>query len=432
MTEVHPGRTSARPRVVIIGAGFAGINAAHELEHAPVDVTLVDRNNFNTFQPLLYQVATTFLPPEQVGAPLRSVFERHRNLEVRVGQVTGVDLDAREVQVDREEPLPYDYLVVTAGSTTNFLGIDGLEEHAFPLYTMGDAVRLRTHLLEQFEQFEAMPVPDPALTTVVVVGGGATGVETAGALMAMSRQRVGGTELRVVLVEALPRLLSAFSERSAQGALKDLRKRGVEVRLETPVASADGRCVTFKDGSSIDTTTVVFAAGVMASKLGSVLGIDLGKGGSIKVDPDLRVPGHPEVFAAGDLAAPQRPEGAQPFPLIAPNAIQQGKHVGKMLERLVRGEGTEPFAYFDKGSLAVIAFGDAIAEIPLVFGSQKSRTLKLRGRVAYLVWAGVHIFYLLGFRNRFKTLADWGWNALTHSGGNGILVRQVSAADDAT
>ena len=205
------------------------------------------------------------------------------------------------------------------------------------------------------------------------------------------------------------------------------------MRLETPVASADDARVTFQDGDSIATTTVVFAAGVMASRLGEALGVDLGKGGSVKVRPDLRVPGHDDVFAAGDIAAPERPEGAAPFPLVAPNAIQQGKHVGSAIRRLVAGKDVQPFEYFDKGTMAVIAFGDAVAEIPAVFGSQKSRTVKVGGLPAYLIWGGVHIFYLLGFRNRIKTLTDWAWNGLTNSSGNGILVRSSAApGPDAT
>lgn len=419
-------RPTGRPRVVVIGAGFAGLNAVHHLARHEVDITIVDRNNFHTFQPLLYQVATAYLPPEQVGATVRTVFRKQRNVSVRVGLVEDIDWDERVVKIADGDPLPYDYLLIAAGATTNYFGIPGMSEHGWPLYTMGDAVRLRLHLLEEMEEASKQPGGNRARQTVVVVGGGPTGVETAGALAAMGREHVAGDdELRVVLVEALPRLLNTFSERSGRQALKDLRRRGVEVLLSTAVASADGTGVVFKNGERIDTRTVVWAAGVQASPLGRTVGLELGKGGSIVVGPDLQVVGHPGVFAAGDIASISPPPKAGPPPLVAPNAIQQGKHVGDSIARLVDGRTTEPFSYFDKGSMAVIAWGDAVTEIPIPL--LRGRILRVAGLPAWLLWAGVHVVYLVGFRNRVKTITDWLWSSVSSSAGSAILVRPPSS-----
>jgi NADH dehydrogenase len=409
---------------VVVGAGFAGLNCVHHLSRDDVEVTLVDRNNFHTFQPLLYQVATSYLPPEQVGATLRSIFRRQDNVRVRVGEVTSVEFEERVVHLRDGGALPYDYLVLAVGATTNFFGIAGMDEHAWPLYTMGDAVRLRLHLLEQLEK--AAAEPDPERSTVVVVGGGPTGVETAGALAEMGHDHIGGdVEMRVVLVELLPRLLNTFSEQSSRRALKDLRRRGVEVRLNTSVEAADDHGVQLKGGERIATRTVVWGAGVQASPLGRALGLQLGRGGSVVVGPDLRVKGLPvggdRVFALGDLASIDPPPPTGPPPLVAPNAIQQGKHAGEQIERLLDGKDTEPYAYFDKGILAVIAKGDAVAELP-VPGTHGHR-IKASGFPAWALWAGVHIAYLVGFRNRLKTLTDWLWNFVLTTGGGGILVR---------
>ena len=413
---------SHRSKVVVIGAGFSGLNAVHELAKSPVDVTIVDRNNFHTFQPLLYQVATSYLPPEQVGSTIRAVFRKQKNVNVRVGLVDTIDWDAQEVRFADSDPLPYDYLVVAAGATTNFFGIEGMQEHAWPLYTMGDAVRLRLHLLEELEAAAAKPGEDLSRQTVVVVGGGPTGVETAGALAAMGKEHVGGdVDMRVVLVEALPRLLNTFSEKSGRQALEDLRRRGVEVLLDTAVASSDEQGVALKTGARIDTRTVVWAAGVQASPLGRTLGVELGKGGSVVVGPDLQITGHPGVFAAGDIASISPVPAAGAPPLVAPNAIQQGKHVGKQIVRLLAGQPTEPFRYFNKGTMAVIARGDAVTEIPVP--GFRGRILRVAGAPAWFLWAGVHVVYLIGFRNRVKTLTDWLWSSLTSSGGGAILVR---------
>nr|WP_269205070.1 NAD(P)/FAD-dependent oxidoreductase [Motilibacter aurantiacus] len=421
VTSAFP-HASGRPHVVVIGAGFAGLNAVHELRGAPVDITIIDRNNFHTFQPLLYQVATSYLPPEQVGSTIRTIFRRQKNVKVRVGEVSGVEWDTQTVELTDGTTVPYDYLVLAAGATTNFFGIPGMDEHAYPLYTMSDAVRLRLHLLEEIEQAARDRSSDRSHETVVVVGGGPTGVETAGSLAEMSCHHIGGeVDLRVVLVEMMPRLLNTFSEQSGEQTLKDLRKRGVEILLNTSVKSADEKGVELSDGQRIETRTVVWGAGVQASPLGRKLGLELGRGGSIVVEPDLRVPGRDNVFAIGDIASPKRPEGARPFPLVAPNAIQQGKHTGKQIAKLVAGQQPAPFEYFDKGILAVIAKGDAVAELPLPGSSGKR--IKAKGFPAWALWAGVHIVYLVGFRNRLKTLTDWVYNFGLGSGGGGILVR---------
>ncbi len=414
-----------RPRVIVVGGGFAGINAAHALARSEADVILVDRHNYHTFQPLLYQVSTGYLPPEEVGAALRSVFRRQANLTVRVAVVVSVDWKDRRLSLQDDTALDFDYLVLAAGAETNYFGIVGMAEHAWPLYTLADAVALRAHLLGTLEQVAPTGRPADAEITTVVVGGGPTGVETAGALASMAHEVVGPVAtLRVVLVEAGPRLLSAFNPRSSERALQDLRRRSVDVRLRRTVQAADAGGVTLDGGERIQSSTVIWAAGVQANGLGRTLGLDLSRG-RVVVDPYLQVPDHPNVFVAGDLAAVAAPHPGALLPMLAPVAIQAGRHAGEEVARLVAGEPLARFRYHDKGMMAVLGRGDAVAELPLLLGAGTSRRYRLRfgGLPAWLLWVGVHIAYLICFSNRVKVLVDWGWSYFTSRGAGAILVR---------
>ena len=411
---------SARPYVVVVGGGFAGLNAAQALAHADADVTLVDRHNYHTFQPLLYQVSTGYLPPEEVGAAYRSVFRHQSNLTVRVAGAASVDWTDQKLGLSDGSSLGFDYLILAVGAETNFFGITGMAEHAWPLYTLADATALRTHLLGALEH-AAKPQPSETVTAVVV-GGGPTGVETAGALASMADEVVGPVAtLRVILVEAGPRLLSTFSPRSSERALHDLRRRGVEVRLDHDVQAADASGVTLGSGERIQSATVIWAAGVQANRLAQTLGLALTRG-RVVVDTHLRVADHPNVFVAGDLAAIDAAQAGGLLPMLAPVAIQAGRHAGRQVARLIAGEPLVGFRYHDKGIMAVLGRGDAVAELPLLGAANRYR-LRFGGRPAWLLWVGVHIAYLICFSNRIKVLLDWGWNYVTSHGAGAILVR---------
>jgi NADH dehydrogenase len=404
----------------VVGAGFAGLNVVHELRDAKVDITLVDRNNFHTFQPLLYQVATAYLPAEQVGTNIRTLFQNYDNVEVEVADVEGVDWSTNTLQLEHERTVRFDYLVVATGATTNYFDIPGMAQNAWPLYTLADASVLRRHLLADLETSVLDHKRDPHESTIVVIGGGPTGVEMAGALTSMAGDLLhqDAQDLHVVLVEALPRLLNNFSEKSGRRALADLRRRGVDVRLGAMVASADSEGITFKDGTRIDAKTIVWAAGVKANVLGERLGLETGRGGAIVVNPDLRTPSHPHVFAAGDGAFIKD----NPVPQLAPAAIQGGKHVGKQIQRLVKGKTTDRFTYRNKGIMAVIGRGNAVAELP--------GKLKFGGLLAWLLWLVVHVMYLVGFRNKLKVLIDWGWSYVSARGSNAVYVRDMAISGD--
>ncbi|HEY5356942.1 MAG TPA: NAD(P)/FAD-dependent oxidoreductase [Streptosporangiaceae bacterium] len=415
-----------RPHVVVVGGGFAGINAAHALAHSDADVTLVDRHDYHTFQPLLYQVSTGYLPPEEVGAAFRSVFRRQANLTARVARAVSADWTGRRLRLQDGSGLDFDYLILAAGAETNFFGIPGMTEHSWPLYTLADAVALRIHLLGTLEQVAATQPSAGAKITAVVVGGGPTGVETAAALASMAHEVAGpAATLRVILVEAGPRLLAAFSAHSSQRAFQDLRRRGVDVRLGQNVEAADPGGVTLGGGERIQAGTVIWAAGVQANRLGHTLGLPLSHG-RVTVDPHLQVAGYPNVFVAGDLAAVAAPQPGALLPMLAPVAIQAGRHAGEQVARLIARKPLARFRYHDKGMMAVLGRGDAVAELPLPPGAGHSSRYRLRfsGLPAWLLWAGVHIAYLICFSNRIKVLVDWGWNYCTSRGAGAILVRR--------
>ena len=407
-----------RPHVVIVGSGFGGLNAATRLAREPVDITVVDRDNYHGFWPLLYQVATAGLGADDIAHPIRSIYSGFQNVTVRLGTVTDVDLDERLVEVDGEPSLRYDYLVLAAGSSTSDFGIPGVEEHAFPLKTLPDAVRLRNHILASFERadIDGGATRDPGALTVVLVGGGPTGVEMAGALSELIGRNLAAdfrgldlTKAKVVLVEMTDHVLPGFGRASQQSALETLTQRGVEVCLNTRLAKVTAEGVTFEDGRSIPARTVVWTAGVKANPLAGSLPGKKGKGGTIPVRPDLSMEDHPEVFVIGDLAA-ARPLGrlsghGEQLPQLAQVAIQGGRHTADNIRRVLLGKSTRPFRYRNHGIMATIGRRAAVAELP--------GGLKFRGTLGWLAWLGVHLVFLVGFRNRVVVLINWAWNYLT-------------------
>jgi NADH:quinone reductase (non-electrogenic) len=412
-------------RVVVVGAGFGGLAAARRLAGAPVEVTIVDRNNFHTFLPLLYQVASAGLNAADVAYAVRGIVRRHGNATYRQGTVTAVDWDAGAVLLDGGVSLPFDHLVVAAGATAEYFGIPGAAEHALPLYSLADATALRNHMLACFEAADADPAAvDGGVLTFVIVGGGPTGVETAGALSELFSvvlrkdfPRLDITRARVLLVEMGPDLLPAFAPESRAEARRTLESRGVEVRTGTAVAAVEPTRVTLGDGEELAAHTLIWAAGVRASPLADALGVVAGRGGRVVVGPDLRIPGHPEAFAIGDVAHIDDGTG-KPLPGVAQVAMQSGRHAGDEIRRVLDGRSPLPFRYHDKGSMATIGRRAAVAEIPLPAGLPQ---LRLHGTLGWLAWLGLHLLYLIGFRNRLSVLLNWGWNYLTWDRGPRLI-----------
>jgi NADH:ubiquinone reductase (H+-translocating) len=397
-----------RPHVVILGGGFAGLNAAKALRGADVDITIIDRRNFHLFQPLLYQVAMAALNPSDIAYPIRSVFKRQANVvRVLLGEVSGVDLTARTVTVGVEN-IGYDYLVLATGATHSYFGNDHWEETAPGLKTLEDALTIRGRVLRAFEEAESAPDRAGPLLTFVVVGAGPTGVELAGALVeiavhAMGREFhvVDPSTARVVLVEGADRVLPPYVESLSASARRQLEELGVEVLTEALVTEIDESGVALSNGKRIEAATVLWAAGVQASHIGGLVG-ETDRAGRVVVEPDLTVPGHPEVFVAGDLAA------VPGVPGVAPAAMQMGRHAGRSIKSGVR----RPFRYSNKGMLATIGRARAVADI---------KGLRFGGFPAWMAWLLIHIFYLIGFRNRFFVLAGWAWHYLTFRRGARII-----------
>ncbi|MCC6847691.1 MAG: NAD(P)/FAD-dependent oxidoreductase [Deltaproteobacteria bacterium] len=411
-----------RPHVVIVGGGFGGLAAARALRRAPVRVTLVDRRNHHLFQPLLYQVATAGLSPADIAYPIRAVLRRQRNAHVLLAEATAIDAARREV-VLKDGRLGYDWLVVATGARHAYFGRDEWEALAPGLKSLEDALEIRRRILLAFEKAEREPDVETrrALLTIVIVGGGPTGIELAGAIAEIAREvmkadfrAIDPTETRVVLVEAGPRVLATFPASLSTEAAAALRERGVEVRTETRVTAIDPGSVAF-DGERIAAATVLWAAGVAASPLVTSLGAPLDRAGRLVVAADCSVPDHPEIFVIGDAAAMRGADGA-PLPGIAPVAMQQGRYVARLLRGAIAGRPREPFAYRDKGNLATIGRADAVAHIG---------RLKLHGLLAWILWLVVHILYLVGFRNRVVVLVDWAWAYVTMSRGARLITGDI-------
>jgi len=410
-----------RPHVVIVGAGFGGLAVARGLEKLPVEVTLVDRQNFTTFQPLLYQVATSGLNAADVAHPIRGLFHRQRNLHVQRGEVVGVDWERRIVQLADERQLPFDHLVVAVGAVATWFGVSGAADNATPLYTLDDAVRVRNHVLERFEAADADPsLIDAGELNFVVVGGGPTGVETAGALAELfsvvfkrDYPSLGVGRARVVLVEARGNLLAPFHPSSQRAALDTLRARQVEVRLDETVDEVAADHVRFTSGEVLPTRTVIWAAGVRANPVVERLGLPTVRGGRVEVDADLRVAGHDDVWALGDVAAAPDGRGQGTLPQLAPVAMQSGAHVARQIGRVLEGRPTQPFRFRDKGTMATIGRRSAVAELP--------GRIRLRGTAAWFAWLGLHLLYLAGLRNRLSVLLNWAWGYLTWDRGPRLI-----------
>jgi NADH dehydrogenase len=400
----------AGPSVVIVGAGFAGLNAARALAGQPVRVVVVDRRNHHLFQPLLYQVATAALSPGDIAAPIRHVLRHQRNTEVILGDVERVDAAARTLHLSDGAVVPYDALVVATGATHSYFGHPEWEPLAPGLKTLEDALEIRRRVLTAYELAEREGDPDVrrALMTFVVVGGGATGVELAGALAEIARytlvrdfRHIAPESARVVLVEASPRVLPTYSERLSEAARSQLERIGVEVRTGATVTGIDDHGVD-AGRERISSRTVLWGAGVAASPLARSLGVPLDRSGRVEVLPDLSVPGRPEVFVAGDLA--HVVEDGELVPGIAPAAIQAGRRAARNALRRVQGRRTIRFRYFDRGMLATIGRAAAVGRVFHV---------EVSGLPAWLAWLGVHIAFLIGFRNRVAVLLEWAWSYAT-------------------
>jgi NADH dehydrogenase len=401
----------AHPQIVIVGAGFGGLRAAESLAHLPVKITVVDRKNHHTFQPLLYQVATAGLSPAEITAPVREILHRHKNVEVLLGEVTGFDLERRKVQLHGAE-ISYDYLIVAAGATHAYFGHDDWEPLAPGLKTIEDALEIRRRILLAYELAER----EAALTGMhrplnfVVVGAGPTGVELAGTLAEIARKslpknfrNIDPGKTRIILVEAGPSVLSAYPEDLRQSAVRQLRHLGVEVRTGSAVSDVRSGRVRIGD-EVLPAEVVLWAAGVSASGLGRALGAPVDKAGRVFVEPDLTLPGHREVFVIGDLATLKDKEG-KALPGVAPVAMQEGTFAAHQIKADLAGKPRQVFHYFDKGSLATIGRAAAIAQ----FGK-----IHISGFVAWLSWLFIHIMFLVGFRNRIVVMLQWAWSYLTY------------------
>ncbi len=415
--------TEPVPHVLVIGAGFGGLYAARALRRAPVRVTVVDRRNHHLFLPLLYQVATAGLNPGDIAAPVRRVLRRQSNARVLLAEAAGIDPAAREVRMVDGTRLAFDYLILAAGSVPSYFGHEDWAPHAPPLMGLEDALEVRRRLLLAFEtaEWERDPARRTALLTFVVVGGGPTGVELAGAVAEMARhtlrwdfRNIDPGESRVILLEGGSRVLAQFPPDLSARGRASLERLGVSVRTGAHVTSVDASGVRIGE-ERIEAATVMWAAGVAPSPLTASLQVTLVRG-RVPVNPDLSVPGHPRIYAVGDLAA--APYEGKFVPWLAPAAIQEGRHAARNIVRALRGEPGEPFHYRDKGTLATIGRSAAVADLGRV---------KLSGWIAWVGWLVIHIFFLIGFRNRFLVLFQWAWAYMTWDRGARLLTGRDTA-----
>ena len=413
----------APPKVVILGGGFAGLYLAQNLKRDAVSITLVDRRNHHLFQPMLYQVATAALNAADIASPIRSILRRQKNVEVILGEAARVDVDARQVHLADGAVLPYDYCAIATGARHSYFGHDEWEPLAPGLKSIEDALEIRRRIFLAFERAERESdvARRQQLLTFVIVGGGPTGVELAGALAeirryALSRdfRHIDPREATVTLLEGGPRILAAYPPALSHRAKLDLRALGVDVRENTFVTAIHADAVEAA-GWRIPTTTVIWAAGNEASPLLRTLGSPLDRQGRVLVDPQCAVPGHPEVFVLGDAAACREGSGTM-VPAVAPAAIQMGQYAARAIRAAIAGKPPHPFDYWNKGELAVIGRGDAVANLPW---------LRFGGLVAWLMWIFLHIAYLIGFRNRVLVLIEWGWSYVTYSRGARLITGEV-------
>jgi NADH dehydrogenase len=409
---------ASQHRVVIVGGGFGGLSAALRLGRAPVEVTLVDRCNYHLFQPLLYQVATGTLSPANIASPLRNILKRHKNTRVLLAEATGIDAANRRVILS-DGSIEYDTLIVSTGSSHQYFGHDDWEEFARGLKTVEDATDMRRRILLAFETAERETDPEKlrAYMTFVIVGGGPTGAELAGALAEIARdtlrrdfRNIDPSQARIILVEGTDRVLPVYPPKLSEAARKMIERLGVIVRTGAMVTDVKKESVTVREGDrteTIPTRTVLWAAGVLGSPLGRIVaqetGATIDKAGRVSVEPDLTVAGHPEIYVIGDLANFVHQTG-KPLPGVAQPAIQEGRYVAEAIARRLRGEKSRPFHYFDKGNLATIGRGAAVADL---------NWLQISGFPAWLLWIFVHLLYIVEFQNRLLVFVQWGWFYLT-------------------
>lgn len=413
---------SERPQVVVLGGGFAGMGVVKQLRDANVAITLLDKNDYHTFQPLLYQVATDELAPTEVGFPLRELLHRHPNVVFHQAAVQSVDLAGRQVHAEGLSPLTYDYLVVAPGAVVNYFGTPGAQEHAFPLYTMDDALRLKAQIMGTLEAVDKQPslIEEGALN-FCIVGGGPTGVELAGALAELINAELKQDypnlpidRARVLLYEHSPHLLGPFSPELRTYAENAMRERGVEVHTGTGVSKISANGIELSTAEKVSTRTVVWAAGLQANPLVQTLGVPLVHAGRVAVGPDLQLPGHPGVFVVGDIAEMTDGKTGDVLPGLGAVAMQAGHHAGESIRHLIAGQTPSPFEYLNKGTMAQLGHGAAVAQLPL--------GLTMKGFPAWLAWLGVHLTLLSSEAERNSVFVDWGWNLLTRQRGKRILL----------
>ena len=416
-------------KVVIVGAGFGGLSLAKNLARSSVEVLLIDKHNYHTFQPLLYQVATAGLEAEEIAHATRGIFQGQKNFRFCLGEVTQVNWRERKVYLNDSSEISYDYLVLAAGGTTNFFGVDGAEQYGFALKSLEEAVNLRSHIIRCFEEADQqVGQTDDALTHIVVVGGGPTGVEMAGALCELMQKVLKKDypdlplgSYKVTLVEASPNLLNVYPSSLKNYAVKQLEKRGVRVMLETQVTRVTENQVFLNSGEALNAKTLVWAAGIKASSLASILNLPTGRGGRVVVDEKLKVPGYENVFVVGDMAA-SVDEGGNLYPQLAPVAMQAGKFVAKVIKNELSGKDTGKFTYKDRGTMATIGRNAAVAE--LNYG------VRATGFFAWAMWLVLHLVQLVGFRNRLNVLMNWAWNYFTYDRSSRLIMPVLKSDTD--
>ncbi len=413
---------SFRPRVVVVGAGFGGLQVAKGLAKKEVDVLVLNRNNYHGFWPLLYQVATAALDPQSIAYPIRGMVRKLQNVNFKLAEVTKVDFERRLVLTD-SQPVEYDYLVLAAGSANSYFGNDALADQTFGLKNLEDAIRLRNHILDAFEQAAYEPDLERRrkLLSFVVIGGGPTGVELSGAFSELIhhvlRKDYPSLEVekaRIILVEAVDYLLAPFPEGLRKVARRQLEKLGVEVKTGKAVDSVENGLITFKDGSKLEAGTIVWAAGVRSARLADELGLTLAHQSRVKVSPSLQIPGHPEVFVVGDMAYLEGFKKDQTYPMVAPVAIQQGRLAAHNILALVKGQDLKDFRYSDKGNMATIGRNSAVVD---AFG------IKASGYIAWISWLVLHLVTLIGFRNKLIVMANWAYNYVTYDRGGRLILK---------
>jgi NADH:ubiquinone reductase (H+-translocating) len=416
------------PHVVILGAGFGGIGAAQKLRDAPVRLTIINKHDYHTFQPLLYQVATDELAPSEVGHPVRELLHRHKDWSFHQCNVQSVDLASKKVVIDGMPAIDYDYLIIALGALVNFHDTVGAAEHSFPLYTMPDAIRLHDQILKMFEAVDKKPslIDDGALT-FCIVGGGPTGAELAGAMSELLHAELSDDypnlpieKVRIVVYEHSPYLLAPFQPKLRNYAEKTLSERGIEIHTGAGVQKVGPTQIQLANGDIVKTHTLIWAAGLKANPVAQSLGVELAAGGRIPVGPQLQLKDHPEVFAVGDIAVTIDAKSGHPLPGLAAVALQEGRFVGRAITQLLEHQALDPFEYVNKGTMAQVGRGAAVVELP---GGET-----MQGTIAWLAWLGVHLSLLSGAEEKTSVFVDWGWNLITHKRGKRMILNDDDSA----